>query len=430
MAGSADLCTRCGEAASVQPWMRPWALPVCSRCRYEILKPAPDPGARPEEQLGYLLDLTRALGRVPRDHVFDEDLQGATAEQLPVLMELMAHRPDLTGLKQRHGSWLGALIACGALPEGAYRTSRGTRCIARDGHVCASLGERLIDDLLYAAGVPHEREPLYPGSRMRGDFLIGDTIVEFLGLAGNQDDDAKTERKRQWSAHHGVSLLVITPAELADRTAVRARLLAVTDEWLALPDEADGSVPSPQPTVGFAERLAAREQRAVARRTRMLDAGAIELSQRQSELLEEHGWRRDRDPRSHIGELSKDWETDGGVVYAFLDSDRRLHRNEHDDDTPAVDRADARREWWQHGERHRDGDRPAVEHEDGRRDWYEHGVRHRPEGPAVSYPDGGVESRVRGRRHRTEGPAVQRTDSPSPDEYWDEGTPIPAPEEG
>jgi len=87
------------------------------------------------------------------------------------------------------------------------------------------------------------------------------------------------------------------------------------------------------------------ERNAATRRAHMLNAGAVELSQRHYESLAEQGWWRHADPRPRIGDLHTDWNTRGGAT----DIDRRSHRDEHDDDMPAVDNVAGRREWWQHG---------------------------------------------------------------------------------
>ena len=78
-----------------------------------------------------------------------------------------------------------ALVQAGILEDGTRRMVRGTQCIAKDGHVYLSLGERTKVDLPHAHGIPHEKEPHYPESNYRADFAVGDVFIEFFGLAGN-----------------------------------------------------------------------------------------------------------------------------------------------------------------------------------------------------------------------------------------------------
>jgi hypothetical protein len=100
------------------------------------------------------------------------------------------------------------------------------RSIANDGHVCLSIGEKTIDDLMYAAGIEHTKEPPYPEGRMRADFQVGSSLVEYFGLVGDEVYDAKIDLKRGLAAKHGRALIEVYPADLADATALAARLSA------------------------------------------------------------------------------------------------------------------------------------------------------------------------------------------------------------
>ena len=53
---------------------------------------------------------------------------------------------------------------------------------AEDGHFVQSHNERVVDDLLFAYGVPHEVHPyIIKGSKRRADFKVGDTFIEVFG---------------------------------------------------------------------------------------------------------------------------------------------------------------------------------------------------------------------------------------------------------
>jgi hypothetical protein len=47
-----------------------------------------------------------------------------------------------------------AIVGGQALEDGTQRMARGTRCLAQDGHLCHSLAEKTIDDLLHSYGIP------------------------------------------------------------------------------------------------------------------------------------------------------------------------------------------------------------------------------------------------------------------------------------
>ena len=73
----------------------------------------------------------------------------------------------------------------------------------------------------------------------------------------------------------------------------------------------------------------------------------------------------------------------GTFWYAWPGTGRILHRL----GSPAIERPDGYRSWWQNGLLHRlDG--PAIERPDGYRAWYQNGQWHRLDGPAVESPDG------------------------------------------
>ena len=64
----------------------------------------------------------------------------------------------------------------------------------------------------------------------------------------------------------------------------------------------------------------------------------------------------------------------------------KIHR---DNDKPAIEWSNGRKEWWQNGKIHRDNDKPAVEYADGTKYWYQNDKRHRDnDKPAIEWLDG------------------------------------------
>ena len=77
------------------------------------------------------------------------------------------------------------------------------------------IGEKIVDDFLYAHNIPHEKEPSYPGERrFRADWKIGDTFIELWGLQGDEDYDNKTALKRQLAKEHNITLIELTFTDL------------------------------------------------------------------------------------------------------------------------------------------------------------------------------------------------------------------------
>ncbi len=101
---------------------------------------------------------------------------------------------------------------------------RGKKSISRCGHLCFSMGEREICEFLFQRGIEHSREPEYHSlvpavsvsefGFMRGDFLVGDVVIEYSGLSGDAVYDAKMLRKMELCQKYGISLIVVQPADL------------------------------------------------------------------------------------------------------------------------------------------------------------------------------------------------------------------------
>ncbi len=124
-------------------------------------------------------------------------------------------------------SWLKVLIDADILAAGTLPTPRGFRCVARDGHECNSLVELEIDNWLFTHGVPHEREPLYPrhpsynpSMRLRADFLVGRTYIEYAGLLDDQDYAMKMKHKRMLAKDNHLHLIVIEPRHIKKLEAI------------------------------------------------------------------------------------------------------------------------------------------------------------------------------------------------------------------
>jgi len=181
-----------------------------------------------EQTIGWLQDVAKRLQRIPSQSFPSiEEFRAAEREERRHIVALCQRRPSVKGVKELFGSWLAALIAAELLGSGTRRLLLGTQCFARDGHVCFSLGEKTIDDLLTEMGVHHEKEPHYPQGNLRADFRIGDTLVEFLGLKGQPDYDEKTTLKTKLCESVGVKLLLIEPSDLANRTTMIAKIKKV-----------------------------------------------------------------------------------------------------------------------------------------------------------------------------------------------------------
>jgi len=200
-------------------------LDVCAPCFRDTVVFRGHGNARREDIIFYIRSLAELAGRVPPQGFGEhkDDLVYIDGETRLKIFALMRSKPSTAAIKAVFGSWFGALVGSGVLESGARQNIRGVQCHAKDGHLCFSLGEKTIDDILFNMGLTHEREPSYPESALRADFKVGDMLIEYFGLAGNPDYDEKTKIKLELAQQHHVRLLSIYPRDLADRKRLESK---------------------------------------------------------------------------------------------------------------------------------------------------------------------------------------------------------------
>lgn len=202
-------------------------LEFCAPClRHSVLQGTGSPRLSPDAICTYLRELAALIGRVPPQGFGEglDDLQDLETNERVALLQLLGRKPTVGRVKEVFGSWLNALIQAEILEDGARRTSRGVQTIAKDGHVCLSLGEKTICDFFYARRIAHEREPQYPHSNYRGDFRVGNTIVEYFGLVGDPEYDMKIVEKTRLCKQNGIPMVALYPKDLASRTLFMSKM--------------------------------------------------------------------------------------------------------------------------------------------------------------------------------------------------------------
>jgi hypothetical protein len=173
--------------------------------------------------------LTQALQQIPHQGFGEgiDDFQDMDFEQRLAVLRVLQRKPSVRRVKALFGSWLQALIQAGVLDEDARRISRGIQCVAKDGHVCFSLGEKAIDDFLHAHDITHNREPSYPEFNYRADFAVGSILIEYFGLQGGPDYDKKIEEKQKICKNHNVGLISVYPGDLANIARLENKLKTI-----------------------------------------------------------------------------------------------------------------------------------------------------------------------------------------------------------
>lgn len=173
-----------------------------------------------KKQISSLLKkLIDVLGFIPERNFHEtfSYLDNLEQTKFEETVKILNEMPSFDGYKKVYGSWLQALDAAGVIEGGIRKTSRGYACLAKDGHECFSLGEKIIDDYLYTHNIPHEKEPYYPGGRkFRADWKVGLYFIEFWGLEGDEDYDKKIEEKKSTAHQYQIPLIEINVEDLQD----------------------------------------------------------------------------------------------------------------------------------------------------------------------------------------------------------------------
>lgn len=88
--------------------------------------------------------------------------------------------------------------------------------IAKDGHKCDSLAEKIVDEWLYSKDIPHQRSIPYPEfKKMTCDFVVNNIFIEFFGLSGEfKEYDRLVNLKKRLSKKHDLKLIEIKPTHL------------------------------------------------------------------------------------------------------------------------------------------------------------------------------------------------------------------------
>lgn len=126
------------------------------------------------------------------------------------------------------GSWTATIEAAGLKPHRSddNRMYRRTRTKARDGHVCDSVSEALIDNWLTENKIGHVRNAKYPDSNHRADWVVlGDVFIEYFGLVNDSPRyDRSINKKREICKNYNIKLIQIYPSDLYPKSHLDDKL--------------------------------------------------------------------------------------------------------------------------------------------------------------------------------------------------------------
>lgn len=125
--------------------------------------------------------------------------------------------------RDRFGNWNRAIIASGFEPNPVMFANRH---IAKDGHECDSLTEKIIDNWLFRRGIEHKRSIPYPSNdKFTCDFMVNDRWIEFFGLRGEHKRyDELRKRKLQLARRLNIKLIEIFPGDVFSKGGLEKKL--------------------------------------------------------------------------------------------------------------------------------------------------------------------------------------------------------------
>jgi hypothetical protein len=175
-----------------------------------------------KDMLGFLFDLSKTLGFIPtRTYMENIELPAQPVQKQIEIGKILLKMPSYDIYIEKFGNWFKGLTLAGILDDGHRQMSRGIQCLANDGHLCLSLGEKAIDDWLSDHNITHEKESLYPydeefnpNELSRVDWKIGEIYIEYAGLLDDSNYANKIKRKSQLAKKKEINLLIVEPKNL------------------------------------------------------------------------------------------------------------------------------------------------------------------------------------------------------------------------
>jgi hypothetical protein len=193
-------------------------IDFCSICLTKTVLFSGKMNVDKDDIIQYLTKITDVIQKIPNQDfgAGKNDISELNTNERLVILKLLENKPAIRIIKKIYGSWLNALKEANILPDGTRRTSRGTQCIAKDGHLCYSLAEKTIDDYLFRNGIKHDKEPKYPEGNFRADFQVGEFFLEYFGLKGDPQYDERTELKIEICNKHKIKIIAIYNEDLVE----------------------------------------------------------------------------------------------------------------------------------------------------------------------------------------------------------------------
>jgi hypothetical protein len=130
-------------------------------------------------------------------------------KRIPVKKEFPHHNAS----RNRFSSWNKAIKAAGFKPNPVLFAKKHK---AKDGHMCDSLSERIVNDWLSDNNLEHKINVPYPGNlQFTCDFVVDKYFIEFFGLEGELPKYTKTiKEKRRLAQEYNLNMIELKPEHI------------------------------------------------------------------------------------------------------------------------------------------------------------------------------------------------------------------------
>lgn len=166
--------------------------------------------------------------------LFRQGLTSYTTESVIFLIQLFSRqhgripiRNEMGGLnrlaRRFFGTWNKAIEAAGYDPNPVMFAKH---YLAKDGHKCDSMAEKIVDDWLYERKIEHHVHVPYPWNNgMKCDFFVGDTWIEIFGLEGNvKRYDVLKKEKLKLVKQYKLKLLRLSLKDVYSKNKIEEKL--------------------------------------------------------------------------------------------------------------------------------------------------------------------------------------------------------------